>query len=214
MTVQMDPRGQFENLIADLFADEDEALQAARSAPEKNDMPQISIRPQEGALLRWLVRSVNASKAVEIGALAGYSGIWLARGLAPGGKLITVEVSAKHAEVARSSFEAAGLGDTIEVRQGDANDLLNKLSAEGPFDFVFIDADKEGYPAYLNWAAENLRSGGMVAAHNAYRGGRVVDPPDEDARNMRAFLEQLAADTRFDGLILTMGDGMAVGVKK
>lgn len=214
MTLTPDPRDQFEDLIATLYAREDDALLLARSAPQEHDIPQISIQPQEGALLRWLLRSVNAQTAVEIGALAGYSGIWLARGLAPGGVLHTVEVSAKHAEIARASFERAGLGEVVRIHQGEALVMLDKLSAQGPFDAVFIDADKEGYPDYLAWAAANLRPGGLVAAHNAYRHGRVLAPQSETDHIVRRFLEMLANDDRFDGLVLPMGDGMAVGLRR
>jgi caffeoyl-CoA O-methyltransferase len=172
------------------------------------------LKAHEGRLLQFLARSVGTSKAVEIGTLAGYSGVWLGRALPPGGKLYTLEVSSKHARVARASFERAGLKDTVEVLEGAAVDSLKKIGSKGPFDFVFIDADKEGYPHYLGWAVENLRPGGMVAAHNAFRGGNVIAPEDESDRAMDAFNRSLAGHSQLESLILGIGDGMAVGIKK
>lgn len=157
---------------------------------------------------------MRARRVVEIGTLAGYSGTWMARALPDDGKLYTVEKSAKHADVARRSFEHAGLEDKVEVHQGEALAILDNLSSKGPFDLVFIDADKTGYPDYLRWAVANLRSGGVVAAHNAYRSGRIFEPETDDDRGMAAFNEALAAHPELDGIIIPMGDGMAVGVKQ
>lgn len=209
-----DTRQQFEDYIADLFAVEDDALKLAHDAPDYHDMPQINVKPQDGALLAWLMRSIGARKAVELGTLAGYSGIWMARALPDDGKLYTVEASSKHAEVAHASFVRAGVELRVEILRGDALQMLDKLAAQGPFDFVFIDADKRSYAAYLAWAAEHLRPGGIVAAHNAYRGGHVLNPRGEDDQAMREFLAALASDDRLHGLVIPMGDGMAVGLKK
>lgn len=200
--------------ITELFAPEDDALRWIQAEAERQGLPSISVQPFEGRLLQFLLRSVGARKVVEIGALAGYSGVWMARALPPGGKLITLEKSSKHAAVARASFERAGVSDRVELREGDGVTLLGKLSAEGPFDFVFIDADKASYPQYLAWTVDHLRTGGMVAAHNALRNGRVLAPEGDDDRMMDAFNRALAAETRLDSFIIGVGDGMAVGIKK
>ncbi len=207
-------KAEIESYIDQLFAQEDDALRWAREESQRNGLPAISVSPHEGALLQFLLRSVGAKKAVEIGALGGYSGIWLARGLAADGRLYTLELSGKHAQVARSSFARAGLGDRVTLIEGDALQSLQKLSKEGPFDFVFIDADKGGYPAYFAWAAQNLRAGGMVTAHNALRGGRVINPQSEDEKVIANFNRTLAEHPDFFGLVLNIGDGTAVGIRK
>ena len=205
---------RLDDYVNELFAPEDDALRWIQAEAERQSLPSISIQPFEGRLLQILLRSVGARKVVEIGALAGYSGVWMARALPSGGKLITLEKSSKHAAVARANFERAGVSDRVELREGDGMTLLGKLSAEGPFDFVFIDADKPSYPQYLTWTVDNLRAGGMVAAHNALRDGRVIAPESDDDRMMDAFNRALAAETRLDSFIIGVGDGMAVGIKK
>jgi len=207
-------RAKLDQYVVDLFVNEDDALRSIQGEADRNDMPRISLQPHEGRLLQFLALASGARKAVEIGTLAGYSGVWLARGLPADGKLYTLEVSSKHARVARGSFERAGVGSKVEILEGAALDSLKKLSSKGPFDLVFIDADKEGYPQYLAWAVENLRPGGMVAAHNAFRGGSVIAPKEEGDRAMDAFNRALASDGRLESTILAIGDGMAVGIKK
>ena len=202
-----------DNYVIDLFAPEDDALKWIAAEAERNGLPQISIRAHEGKLLQLLMRSVAAHRVVEIGTLAGYSGTWLARALPDGGKLFTLEKSSKHAQVARASFERAGVKDKVELLEGSALDSLQKLSAQAPFDFVFIDADKGNYTGYFQWAVDNLRPGGMVAAHNAFRGGHIIAPDSDDDRAMREFNEALAHDKRLFSTIIAMGDGMAVGLK-
>lgn len=199
--------------VTDLFVTEDDTLQWIQAETKRNDMPQISLSAEEGRLLQMLVMAVGAKKVVEIGALAGYSGTWIGRALPADGKLYTLEVSSKHAQVARASFEKAGLSDRIELIEGDAQDSLRKLSDKAPFDFVFIDADKGSYPKYLDWAVANLRVGGIVAAHNAFRGGRVVAPTSDDDRAMDDFNRTMAAHPQLESTILSIGDGMAVGIK-
>jgi caffeoyl-CoA O-methyltransferase len=201
--------------ITQLFAPPDAALTRAQTESPQRGLPAISIRPEEGRFLQFLVRVCGAHKAVEIGTLGGYSGIWIARGLAPGGQLISLEKEPSHAAVAREHFDAAGLGTTVEIRIGDAHESLKTLGAEGPFDFVFIDADKSGYVQYYEWAMANVRSGGIIAAHNAFRHGAVADPNDHDpdTETMRAFTRHAAADPRGLGTIFPAGDGMVVVVK-
>lgn len=209
-----DLRERFDHYIGQLFTEEDDVLRWIQAEADRHELPQISVQVFDGYLLAWLVRFVRARRVVEIGTLAGYSGTWMARALPDDGKLYTVEKSAKHADVARRSFEHAGLEDKVEVHQGEALAILDNLSSKGPFDLVFIDADKTGYPDYLRWAVANLRSGGVVAAHNAYRSGRIFEPETDDDRGMAAFNEALAAHPELDGIIIPMGDGMAVGVKQ
>jgi caffeoyl-CoA O-methyltransferase len=205
---------QLDQYVTDLFAREDDVLAWIKSEMVRNDMPAINLRPFEGRLLQVLIYALGARKVVEIGTLAGYSGVWIARALPPGGKLYTLEKSSKHAQVARASFEHAGVAGRVELLEGAGQDWLPKLAPNGPFDLVFIDADKGGYPGYLAWAIDNLRPGGMVAAHNALRGGKVLAPESDDDRMIRAFNQALADDTRLESMILGIGDGMAVGIKK
>ncbi|HKZ69567.1 MAG TPA: O-methyltransferase [Anaerolineales bacterium] len=201
--------------VTRLFAPPDAALQRALTESPQRGLPAISIRPEEGKFLQFLVRACGAQKAVEIGTLGGYSGIWIARGLAPGGKLISLEKEPAHAAVAREHFDAAHLGDTVEIRIGDAHESLKRLGAEGPFDFVFIDAEKSGYLKYYDWAMNNVRVGGILAAHNAFRHGAVADPNDHDpdTETMRAFTGHAAADPRGLSTIYPAGDGMVVVVR-
>ena len=212
MTVYND---QVSGYISELFAQEDAALERARQDSPARGLPAINIKPEEGKFLQFLVRASGAMKAVEIGTLGGYSGIWIARGLPPGGKLFTLEIQPAHAEVARQHFEAAGILDRVEVRIGEANQLLGDLAGEAPFDFIFIDADKPGYPAYLDWALENIRLGGIIAAHNAFRKGSVMglSEPDAYTEIMQDFNHRFAHEERLLSIIYPAGDGTLVGVR-
>jgi predicted O-methyltransferase YrrM len=141
MTVYND---QVSAYIRELFVEEDEALRWAREDSQNRGLPTINVKAEEGRFLQFLVRACGARRALEIGTLGGYSGIWIARGLAPDGWLITLEKEPEHARLAREHFAAAGLSDRVEVRVGPASELLARLTIEAPFDFVFIDADKLG----------------------------------------------------------------------
>ncbi|HEX7976934.1 MAG TPA: O-methyltransferase [Anaerolineales bacterium] len=212
MTVYNDPISQY---IVDLYAIEDEALKNAREDSARQGLPMISIKPEEGRFLQLLVRASETRKAVEVGTLGGYSGIWIARGMAPGGKLVTLEKEAHHAEVARRHFRTAGVEDRVEVRVGDAHLSLKALAAGGPFDFIFIDAEKTGYDAYFDWALEHIRPGGVITAHNAFRRGSVAGQaePDGDTPAMQAFNRRVAANPELISTIYPAGDGMLVAVK-
>lgn len=212
MTVYND---QISNYIGSLFAVEDEHLLRAREESPKYGLPTINIKPEEGRFLQFLACASGAMKAVEIGTLGGYSGIWIARGLRPGGKLITIDKETKHANIAKEHFEAAGLSEVIDIRVGDAHRILAELLDDGPFDFVFIDAEKKGYPAYFDWAIENVRIGGIIAAHNAFRKGSVagVGKDDEYSNLMRQFNKQVAEEPRLTSTIFPAGDGTLVSVK-
>jgi caffeoyl-CoA O-methyltransferase len=212
MTIYNDQISQY---ISSLFAVEDSALRMAREESPKRGLPSISIKPEEGRFLQFLVRACGAKKAVEIGSLGGYSGIWIGRGLLPGGKLYTLDKDSKHAEVAREPFAAAGLQDVIEILIGDAHRSLLEIKELGPFDFVFIDAEKPGYPAYFDWAIENTREGGIIAAHNAFRKGTVVGigQDDDHSELMRQFNQQIANEKRLISTIYPAGDGTLISVK-
>lgn len=201
--------------ITNLYAAQDKALQRVREDTPKRGLPAISITPEEGRFLQFLVRVCSAEKALEIGTLGGYSGIWIARGLAPGGRLITLEKYPHHADVAREHFAVAGLSDQVEIRTGDARNILDDLIEEGPFDFVFIDADKVGYQAYFSWALENIRVGGVIAAHNAFRAFSLTGEPSNDRRSqaMDTYNRRVATEPRVISTIFPAGDGISVAVK-
>jgi caffeoyl-CoA O-methyltransferase len=201
--------------INNLFVPEDAALRRAREDSPKRGLPSIQIKPEEGRFLQFLVRACGAQKALEIGTLGGYSGIWIGRGLPPGGKLITLEVEPLHAQVAGEHFAAAGVAQRIEIRVGNAHELLKTLTAEGPFDFVFIDAEKPGYPRYLDWALENVRLNGVIAVHNAFRKGSVAGLVEADKFTAitQEFNRRFAAEPSLISTIYPAGDGMLVGVK-
>lgn len=203
-----------EQYLRSEFAAEDEVLSAIREAIPQRGLPAIAVRPEEGRFLQFLAAVSHAQLALEIGTLGGYSGVWIARGLPAGAKLITLELEPAHAEVAQEHFELAGVADRVEIRVGNAHDLLPGLAAEGPFGFVFIDAEKQGYPEYLDWTLQNLAPGGILAAHNAFRGGRVADPSiDQDAvDHSRAFNQRMASDPRLISSVFPAGDGTAFAV--
>jgi caffeoyl-CoA O-methyltransferase len=206
---------ELSRFITDRYAVEDEALRRARIESPERGLPAISVRAEEGRFLQLLTAAVRARKAVEIGTLGGYSGSWIARGLAPGGSLITIDVNEHHTEVARDHFEKAGLDDRVELLTGDGGEMLDLISNRGPFDFVFIDADKSGYPDYYEWAVSNVRSGGTICAHNAFRSGRILDAePEDDTARFVDFLSRVANDQRVISTIYPAGDGTLVAVKK
>ncbi len=205
---------RFHDYVSELFARDDATLRYVRQQTAARGLPQISLAPNEAKLLQVLVRLAGAARVVEVGTLAGYSGICIARALPDHGQLFTIEVSSLHAEVAREHFERAGLADRVTVMQGAGVDVLPKLAADAPYDLMFIDADKGNYHNYLAWAAENLKIGGAVVADNAFWGGNIFDPKTEDDHAMVAFNRMLAEHPQFDSTIIEVGDGVAVGVKR
>jgi predicted O-methyltransferase YrrM len=182
----------------DRLAAEDDALRAALQSSNAAGLPSIQISATQGKFLMVLARAIGARSALEIGTLGGYSTIWLARGLASDGHLVSCELSPKHAQVARSNLQRAGLADRVEVRVGAAIDTLSQLIAarSAPFDLVFIDADKAGYPDYLRASLQLSHPGTLIVADNVVREGRVVDEhsSDADIRGIRAFIELLSSD--------------------
>lgn len=207
--------------IEDLLVPADPALETALRAAADAGMPAINVAPNQGKLLHILARAVGARSILEIGTLAGYSTIWLARALPPGGRLTTLEFDPRHAEVARANLARAGLEHMVEVRVGAALDTLPRLAAEGhgPFDLVFVDADKENIPAYFAWAHRLSRPGSLIVVDNVVRDGEVADPRSTDARvlGVRRFNELLAAEPRVSATALqTVGvkgwDGLALAL--
>lgn len=197
----------------------DPALDLALAASEAAGLQPINVAANQGKMLNLLARSAGARRILEIGTLGGYSTIWLARALPEDGGLITLEADPVAARVAQSNLEQAGLGGKVQVRLGPALDTLPHLVDERAFDFVFIDADKPNYPAYLDWAVKLTRLGGLIVADNVVRGGAVIrTDADERAQGTRRFLEQAAADPRLDVTALqTVGakghDGFALALK-
>ncbi len=205
-------RALIDRRIAELYAPEDEALRAAREAPSAHDMPNISISPAQGRLLQTLARAAGARRILEIGALAGYSSIWLARALPLDGRLISLEVSEKHAEVARASLARAGVADRAEVRVGPASETLPALAAEAPFDLVFIDADKGAYPLYLDWALRLARTGGFIVADNTVRRGAPLaetlpENADETLRGLWEYNQRASSEPRLLSIALPTDEG-------
>ncbi|MCA1715313.1 MAG: O-methyltransferase [Actinobacteria bacterium] len=207
---------QIDLYVEGLFAPPDPVLEAALRRSREAGLPEINVPRNEGKLLQLLAEIAGARRVLEIGTLGGYSTIHLARALPEGGSLISLELDERYAGVARENVREAGLEDMVEVRVGDAKASLARMveESEGPFDLVFIDADKGGYPEYLEWALRLSRPGSLILADNAIRGGSVLDPEDESARATLDFNEQIARDTRLSALVLPLIrediDGIAI----
>ena len=207
---------EIDDYLADCLVAGDDALDAALAASAAAGLPQINVAPNQGKLLMLLARATGARRILEIGTLGGYSTIWLARGLAPDGHLVTLEASPEYAEVARANIDRAGLGHQVEVRVGRAQDTLPGLAGEGPFDLIFIDADKPGTPGYFQWAVKLSRRGSLIIVDNVVREGAVLDTDgDANVQGMRRFFELAATDPRVSGTALqTVGakghDGLAI----
>jgi predicted O-methyltransferase YrrM len=198
----------------------DEALANALKASDAAGLPSIHVAPNQGKLLMLLARMHGARAILELGTLAGYSTIWLARALPEDGRLVTLEVNPHHAEVAMGNIAGAGVGSKVELRVGPAMESLEALASAGKrFDFVFMDADKVNYPGYWEWSVRLANPGGVIVADNVVRTGAVVDPHSNDANviGVRAFTELVANDSRvtatalqtvgskgYDGFILAL----------
>lgn len=193
-----------------LHAAHDPALERAFQAPGVHGLPAIQVGRSEGKALALLLRLAGAKRVVEIGALAGYSAIRLARALPSDGRLFTVESDARHAAVTRENVVAAGLASKVTLLEGAALDVLPSIEGEGPFDAVFIDADKGNYDGYGRWAAAHVRRGGLLLGDNAYFFGRLLEDSREAAA-MRRFHEEARAV--FDTVCLPTPDGLLLGVR-
>jgi predicted O-methyltransferase YrrM len=210
---------EVDRYFSDSLLPSDPILEAALEASATAGLPAISVSPSQGKLLQMLAQILGARSILEIGTLGGYSTIWLARGLRADGHLITLEVDPKHADVARQNISRAGLQDVVEVRTGNALETLPQLSAErrGPFDLIFIDADKPNIPVYFEWALKLSRPGSLIVVDNVVRSGAVIDADSSDpsVQGVRRFVELLAAEPRASGTaIQTVGtkgyDGFAI----
>ena len=197
---------------------DDPVLTAAVQASEEAGLPSIAVSAQQGKFLSLLAAAMGARRILEIGTLGGFSTIWLARGAGPQGRVVTLEYEPKHAEVARANVERAGLTDRVEVIVGAALDTLPTVTG-GPFDLVFIDADKENYPSYLEWAVKLTRPGSVIVADNVIREGEVLRPTSADgaAQAVQQTLRKMGEHPRLDtAVIQTVGakrwDGFALAL--
>ena len=190
-------------LLAELAAETEARLGATA---------RMQISPDQGAFLEWLSRLLGATNVIEVGTFTGYSSICLARGLAPGGHLLCCDVSDEWTAIARAYWERAGLTDCIELRLAPAAETLADVPDLPPVDLAFVDADKEGYPVYLELVAERLRPGGVIAVDNTLWGGAVADPrvTDPTTQLLRDLNDGLVDDTRFDTVLLPLGDGLTL----
>jgi predicted O-methyltransferase YrrM len=203
---------EVDRYIAEKLLPHDPVLDDVVRGSDAAGLPAIQVSPSQGRLLQLWARSIGAQSILELGTLGGYSGIWLARALPPGGRLVTLEADARHAEVARSHFARAGLAPMVEIHLGPALGTLQRFVTEGhaPFDFVFVDADKEGYPDYFRLALRLTRPGGVMVFDNVVRDGAVADESSRDASVLavRRLHEAIAAEPRVDATVL-----QTVGVK-
>ena len=213
--------GSVDQYISDLFGDQDRALAATEQSIKEANIPQISVSTNQGKFLHLLARLCKAKKILEIGTLGGYSTIWLARALPADGNLISLELDPKHAAVAQKNVDYAGLGKIVQIRIGKAIDELPKLISEnaGPFDMIFIDADKPPYKEYFEWSLKLSRPGTLIVADNVIRDGKVLEKnsPDEMVAGVKRFNEALAATSSVTATIIqTVGakdhDGMALAI--
>jgi predicted O-methyltransferase YrrM len=210
-----------DDYINDLLIPSDSALDATIQSTIDADLPQINVAPNQGKLLHILAQTQGAKRILELGTLAGYSTIWLARALPTDGKLVTLEANPKRAKIARENIERAGLGNIVEIRIGAALDTLPQLVTEGqtPFDFVFIDADKANLPDYFTWALKLTRPGSVIIVDNVIRKGAVIDADstDENIQGVRKLNTLFAAEPRVKATtIQTVGskgyDGLAIAL--
>lgn len=206
--------------VTDLLVDEDGALRAALEDSRAAGLPPINVSPPQGKLLHLLARAIGCRSALEVGTLGAYSTIWLARALPPDGRLVTLEIDSRHAEVARRNLERAGVADRVDLRLGPAVDSLADLEREGAgFDLVFVDADKPGNPAYFTAALALTHPGSLIVVDNVVRNGAVLDGPDDDPTvvGTRRVLEMMAAEPAVSATVVqTVGakgyDGFAVAL--
>jgi predicted O-methyltransferase YrrM len=212
---------EVDEYLAERLIPADAALTAAREANAAAKLPAIDVSPTQGKFLYLLAKIQGARRILEVGTLGGYSAIWLARALPEGGRLVTLEIEKRHAEVALKNIERAGLSGRVELRLGPAAESLAALAAEGaePFDLIFIDADKPNNPVYLEWAMRLARPGTLVIVDNVIREGAVIETESTDAsvRGTRRLFDLIATDPRLDATALqTVGskgyDGFVVAV--
>jgi len=201
-----------EQYLSERYWSEDDLLREVRADIEQRG-PTIQVSAEAGRLLALLVRAAGATRVLEVGTLFGYSGIWMARELGPGGHMDTIEIEKMHADAAEHWFERAGLADRVTVHRGAGLDVLATLP--GPYDVAFIDADKRTYPEYIRLSLERLRPGGIVMADNAIRRGRIALADDDvDMQGTRGMHDLLAGDSNLVATTVRVGDGLAIAVKR
>lgn len=202
------------NYIVNTFAAEDDVLKDVIKDAESKNFPMIQVSPDLGKLLYILIKIVKAKNVLEIGTLAGYSSIWMARALPDDGKLTTLEISKEHAETAKQNFKNAGLDNKIDLFFGSAMEFLDKLKYE-KFDMCFIDADKTGYPEYYDKVLSMINRGGIIAADNALRKGQVVlENTDEGTEAIKDYNKKVADDPRVISLLIPISDGLTISYVK
>lgn len=197
--------------VEKIHAGHDEHLQRAFDAPGIHGMPAIQVGASEGKLLGLLLALAGARKVVEIGTLAGYSALWMTRHLPPEGHIWSIELDPRHLDVAQANLKAAGMKDRVTLLEGPALDILGILEKHGPFDAVFIDADKGNYDRYGRWAAKHLRPGGLLLADNAFFFGRLLED-SADAAAVRRLHQEVPAD--FDSVCIPTPDGVLLGIRR
>jgi len=219
-TFSSDLAHEIDTYIERLFVPRDAALEQGLQDAERADLPAINVSPNEGKLLYLIARIARAQRILEIGTLGGYSTTWLARALPAGGRLVTLELNRRHADIARRNLDRAGVGDRVEIRVGRAVDTLQAMidADETPFDMIFIDADKQSYTDYLSLSLKLARPGSVILADNLIRNGRVMNqtPDDDAARGAKAYNDAIAAHHGLDSLILPIIrdnlDGLSISV--
>ncbi len=210
---------KLEKYVLATFRPDDTILSEIRERSHRMGFPPIQVGAMDGLHIEILTKALQPKKIVEIGTLTGYSGVCLLRGAHPEGRLYTLELDQKHAEQAKISFEKAGFKDRVQIFVGPATDNLKKIEVEGPFDLVFVDADKRNYPNYVRWAAEHLRPGGMVIADNTFAWGLVLGEDFKDDRDRyisEAMIETnkfLAQSGKFKATMIPTGEGLTVAIK-
>ncbi|MFN8165580.1 MAG: O-methyltransferase [Bacteroidia bacterium] len=214
---------EVDSYISSLLASEDQVLQSIIQIIDANNWPQQSVSSNQGKFLQVLMKACNAKRVLEIGTYCGYSTIWMARALPPGGKMITLEFDSQYAKVAEQKLNEAGLNDLVKVKQGKALETLGSLAEENeqPFDFIFIDADKPPYKEYFDFAVKLSRSGSIIVCDNVIRAGKVLDDNSNDEKviGVKRLNESLKNDSRVTATIVqNVGskehDGMVIAVVK
>jgi len=207
---------QVRGYLEGIFGEEDPVLSEIRERSRAAGLPDIQVARFDGRHLEVIVRAIGARRVVEIGTLGGYSGVCLARGLPPGGRLDTFEYEPRHAEVARESFRRAGLEERVRIHVGRAIEKLPAIESDGPFDMLFVDADKAGYPGYLRWGTVHLRRGGVVLADNVFRAafGATGDWSAESVAALDLFNRELVQGGDFAATFVPTVEGLAFGVKR
>ena len=201
---------ELHNYIVTTFAAEDDVLKKVVEQTNTKKFPLIQISPENGKFLYMLIKMINAKQILEIGTLTGYSSIWMARALPNGGKLTTFEINPEHADEAKKNFKNAKLDGKIELILGNAMESLDRLANE-KFDFVFIDADKVGYPAYFDKVLGMMNKGGLITADNTLRDGEVVkENVDEGTKAVQVYNKKVASDPRVESLLVPISDGLTI----